>query len=274
MVDIKNLKAKAKAKVNNMGLCVVILGPSGSGKSSAAGSLGKEILFCACSTESHGPVSAGIHGANITPYFIDLNDDGSQKSPDQALTDLVALLSDPTLSANFDTVVIDSLTDYELLVLRSGWLKEFAAGPNGKENSFKRPEGVLTKIQELFSLAHLFRSKGTHFIVTLPAHVTGVSAEGTADTIAPLLSSYAIAERIPRLADVVLYVSQVEVEGQTARAFLFDTEVSRQQKDLGGNVKKYLNFKPSCRGVDDSALPTMMKADLKKIVQLFSKETK
>lgn len=274
MVDIKSLKAKAKAKVNSMGLCVVILGPSAAGKSCAAGTLGKEILFCACSTESHGPVSAAMHGANITPYFIDLNDDGSKKAPDQALSDLFALLADPTLSANFDTVVLDSLTDYELLVLNSTWLKEFATLPNGKENTFKRPEGVLNKIQELFSAAHLFRAKGTHFIVTLPAHITGISSEGTADSIAPLLSSYAVAERIPRLADVVLFVSQVEVEGQVARAFLFDTEVSRQQKDLAGNTKRYLNFKPAIRSIPDDQLPTMMKADLKKIVQLLSKEGK
>lgn len=273
MVDIKALKEKAKAKVKQpQGLCAVILGPSGAGKSTAAASIGKEVLFLTCSTESHGPVSAKIHGANITPFIFDQNEDGTQKAPDQAIADLFSVLKSPDIVGSFDTVVVDSLTDFELLVLRSNWVKEFATGSNGKVNSFRVPEAVLQRIQELFEASHQFRAKGVHFVVTLPAHVTGVSADGTADSIAPLLSSYAVAERVPRLADQVLFVAQVEVGGVNRRVFLFDTEIARQQKDLGGNVKRYLNFRPSIRSVRDENLPSAMTADLKKVLAMLAKE--
>jgi len=71
----------------------------------------------------------------------------------------------------------------------------------------------------------------------------------------------------------VLYTAAVVVEGERKRAFLFNTHITRESKEVSGKIKKLLNFMPRVAGVPDSEMPEMLPADFQKLFE-FVKNVK
>lgn len=273
MVDFAALKAASKKKQKAEGQSFVVLGPSGSGKSSLMGSFGVPTLILYTSDESHSTQSSSIHNGDVTNVCIDRDDDEESLNADQTLNKLFSILSDDCISDHFGAVCIDSLSSIDLIIKRSQYFDEFCKGGNGKRNDFKASEAVVSKLQEIFNATQHFRQKGTHFMCSLAAHVKSVDGDGNAEVVVPVLSSYGCAEAVPRLAGGVLYIGKTEVNGEMKRALIFSTQVSKVSKDLRGNVSKMLSFSPRLAGVPDEELPAALPADMSKVLQ-FIKEVK
>lgn len=273
MVDFAALKAASKKKQKAEGQSFVVLGPSGSGKSSLLGSFGCSTLILYTSDESHSKLSSSIHNGDITNICLDRTEDGEQLSADDTLTKLLTILNSEDIAEHFGAVCVDSLSSLDLIIKRSEWFSDFCKGANGKRNDFKASEAVITKLQEVFNATQGFRQKGTHFMCTLAAHVKSLDGEGNAEVAVPVLSSYGCADNVPRLAGGVLFLGKTEIEGEIKRALIFSTTMSKVSRDLKGNVTKMLSFSPRLAGIADELIPSVLPANMSKVLQ-FIKEVK
>lgn len=269
VVDFKALKANAKKKTEGTGLCAVILGAGQAGKSTLLGTLPGNTLILHTKDEAHGVLSAGIYNKSVTGLCINPDD----TSEDEALAIMLAVLGQPDLRDNFDCVCIDSISSVEMLIKASDGFKASCKSATGKYDKFAESGNLLMRIQELVNASSSFRNKGGHFLVTLPAHVKAVDADGGAETVEPMLSTYGVANSIPRMFDVVLFVTHAVVEGERRRVLDFGTEAKKDSKNVSGLVNKQLNFKSCLRGVPDADLPEMFPANLSKLLE-FVKGTK
>ena len=266
-VDFAAMKAKAKGSKEE-GMCAVILGAGQAGKSTLIGTLGVPTLIIHTADESHSVTSAKIFNKEITGLCIN---DGC--GPDEAMQKLDDILSSPDLFDHFKAVAIDSFSSIEMLIKQTAWLDNFCKSSSGKRDKYREPEAVLTRLQSIINTASDYRKKGGHVICTLPCHVKSQDGDGMAEVVEPVLSTYGTANAVPRMFSTVLLVSHTQVDGEIKRALVFDTKVQKVSKDLGGNVKKLLNFAPCVRGLSDEDTPTAFPPDLKKLVE-FIKEAK
>lgn len=273
MIDFKQMKKAAKAKQESQGMLAVVLGSSGSGKSTVCGTTGRPTLVIHTKDESHGPTSASTFNDEVVGFCINQDDEGNELSADAAMGKMFSVLEADDLSDNFGCVVFDSLSSLDLLIKKTSEFSEFCRTDKGKHNTYKETEGVLNQIQKIVSATDTLRARGVHILFTLAAHIKAMEADGTVETVVPVLSSYGCAESMPRLFPQVLFVAPVTVEGEKKRAFLFNTQVKRESKDLGGRVVKMLNFSPRLAGIPDSEMPEMLPADFQKL-QEFVKSVK
>jgi energy-coupling factor transporter ATP-binding protein EcfA2 len=269
MVNFAKLKEESKKNRQAEGQAFVVLGASGSGKSSLLGSFGCPTLILYTSDESHSTQSSGIHNGDITNVCLDRGDNGEPLSADDTLAKLIDILQSEDIPEHFGAVCLDSLSSIDLIIKRSGWFDKFIMGSNGKKNDFKSSEAVITKIQELFTATQGFRQKGVNFMCTLAAHIKSMDSDGNGEVVTPVLSSYGCADQIPRLASGVLFLGKVEIDGERKRALLFNTTISKNSKDLKGGVTKMLSFSPRLAGVRDEELPEALPADMSKVLKLI-----
>jgi hypothetical protein len=273
MIDFKQMKAAAKSKQESQGMLAVILGSSGSGKSTVCGTTGRPTLVIHTKDESHGPTSASTFNEEVVGYCINQDEEGNELSADDAMERMYALLTAEDLSDNFGCVVFDSLSSIDLLIKKTSEFFEFCKTDKGKHSAYRETEAVLNQIQKLVTSTDSIRARGVHVLFTLAAHIKSMEADGTVETVAPVLSSYGCAEGMPRLFPAVLYVAPVVVDGEKKRAFLFNTQVKRESKDLAGRTTKMLNFSPRLAGIPDAEMPEMLPADFVKL-QEFIKSVK
>ena len=255
MIDFRLLKTAAKNKRDTAGILAVIMGASGAGKSTACGTTGRPTLVLHTKDESHGPTSAATFNDEVVGLCLDMDEEGNEVSADVAIEKLASVLQAEDLADNFGTVVVDSLSSIDLLIKKTTWFDDYCKNDKGRRNSFKEGEAVLTKIQDIVTLTDKIRSRGVHVLFTLAAHVKAMDADGVVETVAPVLSTFGVSEALPRLFPIVLYTAAVTVDGDRKRAFLFNTSVARESKDVSGRIKKLLNFQPRCAGIPDADMP-------------------
>jgi hypothetical protein len=266
MVDFKAMKAAAKAKQTSAGLCAAVIGAGQTGKSTLLGTLPGTLLIIHTADESHGVESAKIYNKNVVGLCV--NPEGV--SADESIETLFSVLSQEDLRDHFDNVAVDSFSSFEALIKSSDGFKNSCKSPStGKYDKFSESGNLLAKLQEIVSATGGFRDKGGNFLATLPAHVKAVDADGGAETVEPMLSTYGVANSVPRMFHQVLFVTQATVEGEKRRVLDFNTEAQKNSKEKSGSINKMLNFKSCIRGVPDSELPEVFPADLAKLLKFI-----
>jgi hypothetical protein len=284
MVGFDFAKMKQESKVSpNTALKALILGASGSGKSYTAGTLKVPTLFLYLTSESHGPISASATNPDIFAVCLDRKEvfdsspgkPGDILSPDESLKKLRAILAND-ITKDFKALVIDSITDLEILILKSDEFKSLCTTDKGKINDFKKPEAVLMMLSDLFGLIDKHWQNGMHVVATCASHVTNVDSSGTAENIVPVLTSYGVVEKVVRIFPDILLLTTIEranEEGveEKKRCFSFNTNVNKVSKDLSGKIKKTLNFSARITGLSDEETPDVMAPNLQKVLALKHK---
>lgn len=272
VVDFAALKKASKGQKDE-GLLACVLGAGQGGKSTLLGTLGLPTLILYTADEAHGVSSASIYNKDIVGVCLTQDEDGNTVEAEVAFQKMLTILSDPDLPKHFGAVCVDSLSSVDILLKQTEYFKNFCKEKSGSHNKFKEGEAILSALQLIINATGAARKKGVHFLVTLAADIKAVDSEGLAEIISPVLSTYGVANAVPRLFNTILYVSQVNVDGEQKRALVFSTHASRVSKEANGSTKKTLNFSPCLRGIADDDTPDIMPADLSKLLA-FIKEAK
>lgn len=261
---------EAAADLNNRNLGLIVLGQSGSGKSSLAGTFGKKTLYLYTTGESHGAAAAAAMGGDILPVCI--NYSGSNLlEPDAAYDRLISILSDVDgiKKEGFGAIAVDGATEIEALIRSTTRWRTMCLTAQGKHNNFAEGAATLAMFRPIVDqLKTLQRSIGIDFVVTCALDVTATSDDGEIFESKPRLLTYAVAEGlIQQFADIVV-VGRMSKNDQIQHRLQFLAGVSRESKDAQGVVRKSINFNPRISGIKLDDLPKTLPADLSKLVAL------
>ena len=287
-MSLKELKALVKAKKNVADpLFAVIVGCSSAGKSFLTGTLGVPTLFLYLSTEHHGHKAASSSNANILPVCLDVmeeqdkdiaglasNRTGDRLNDTQSILKLKHYSSLDLKSEGIEAVVIDSLSDLEQVIKATPDFKQACIASNGKMNKFNEGDELIKRIREIVIGFQHFTKEGVHTIFTLAGVVQAVDENSAASIIQPKLSTFSVADMIPRLFSDVLLVTRMKHEGEMKHVLSFDGNFQRTGKDITGKTNKVMNFAPRVSGLSTDDLPEFMKADLKEVLKLKNKGDK
>lgn len=265
-LNYTELYARAKKRMDSKSLQLLILGGSGGGKSSLAGTTGVKTLYIHTSTEAHGPKAANTYGkGDIHPIMLD---DGN--TPDEAVALLLALLEDVAFfkTNKFEAVVIDGASELERLIRSTKKFDAACKTKNGDRNAFAEPDAVLAVFHEVFAKLRNLSEEGIHYIVTCILDIKELdSDDGSIDECSPSLSTYKVADRICQaFPDIVTVGKMTNPEGKSAHRIQFGSNMSKTSKDAQGRIKKLINFCPRLTGV--AKLPDHMAASLADVIKL------
>lgn len=281
MTTIANIKKAFKNKKEDPLFCCLV-GPSGSGKSYLIGTLSLPTAYLYLSSEAHGPKAASSTNDNILPICLDMKEEfdnfedvanipvGSPLSPEKTLAKYNHYVNLPWADEGVKALALDGLTDMELVIKNTLAFKAACTNANGKYNKFAESDELIKFIWNLNKPLMAQHRNGLHVLVTIAGVVQTLGENGAAETIQPKLSTFGVADQIPRLFGDILLLSRARIEGETKHVIVFDGNMERKGKDAAGNVTKISNFAPRLLGVDTNNLPPMCKADLKKVLEIRS----
>jgi len=272
-----NFAAATKESVQdltNNKLGVLILGQSGGGKSSIAGTFGCKTLYLYTTGESHGAKSAAALGnKNIVPICLDYTD-GASLSANETYQRLADILTDVAgiKAQGFGAVVVDGATELEAIIRETNKWKALCTTKDGKHNSFAEGTQVLVMMRPVINgLKDLQRALNIHFAMTCILDVSTLSETGEIMESRPRLSTYGVAEGLIAQFDDRIAVGRMSKGDNVAHRIQFLAGVSRQSKDLVGNIKKTINFSPRIAGKILEDLPDTMPADLAELAAIKAK---
>jgi adenylate kinase family enzyme len=260
MIDYKKEIEKAKAKLLDKKLNLIVLGPSGSGKSSLCGTVGEPTLFLYLSTEMHGPEAASTFATGeVTPICLD---DG--RTPDEAYAFLNQILQDKAFLKPFGVVVLDSATSLELLIRETSEFNMRCLTDKGKRNSFAEHT---VSVVLLTDIIRKMQATGKHTIMTCALDVKEYDEEtGEIVEAHPQLSGYKVAENCIMAHSEVCMIGPMHKEDKTAHRIQFGGKITKTSKDGAGKVKRLFNFTPRVTGV--KVLPASLPASLSELIKL------
>ncbi len=265
-VDYKKLIAKTKERMANNTLQMVVLGSSGSGKSSLTGTMGVKTLYLYCSGESHGPKAAETYGkGDLDAIMVD--DEG--RSPDDAIKLTLDILGDIKFlkDGKYGGVVLDGATEFEALIRKSQMFKNACKTAKGDHNNFAESGAVLNIFREILARLRGLSEEGIHYIMTCILDVKALDDDGSVLESQPRLTTYSVAEGVIQcFPDVVVIGKMTNSEGKSAHRIQLGSGISKVSKDVGGRVKKLINFTPRLTGVKE--LPEHLKANLAEVIKL------
>ena len=274
---------KASDNVGKICLKAVMIGVSGSGKSYALGTLPGTTLILHTRGEEHGINSAAISSNNILSACLDIKEEIDEGAEFKKLNNNDALHADLAVfklrtllkgDLDVDNLALDSLTDLDLLFRKTKEFDDKTKTEKGYHNTFREGPIVLDFFREIFDLLSDQHRKGKNVVCTLAARIKDRDSSGKALDFAPMLTTFAVAEDIPRAFPQVLVLDEIEIEKEGVikkhHAFVFDPDVKRESKDLNGVVKKMINFSPRIVGLKDDQLPDAMPNDLSRILDMLN----
>lgn len=262
-------EAASKALVSKT-LGAIVLGPSGSGKSSLCGTLEGKTLYLFTEAESHGPIAAKVNGGDIMAIRIDQDDEGKALNADGSYTRILDILgsTDSLLEAGVKNIVLDSLSEIETIVRGTTAFKRKCETATGKHNSYAEGGATLELMRPILSkLRDLNLQHDINYVATCALTVSAIGDDGQVVASSPRLSGYSVAENLIMQFGDVLLVGQVSKAGKTGYALQFNpASITKQAKDLAGQVKKLVNFNPRITGVKNP--PQLLPANLAKVIEL------
>lgn len=276
--DFKSAIAHASASLNSPKLELMVLGSSGSGKSSCIGTLGVKTLYLYGSRESHGPKAASVlGGANIVPINFEYGTPGDGQEPrdftaDETMEFLKFILTsyDWIKESKFEAIALDGIAVLENVVKNTTEFKKRCMSAKGVHNPYKESESAQELISEVINLLkRAQRVTGVHIVVTSMLDVKDVDSFGAILEAAPKLASFGLAESLVAAFGDVLVVGKMQKAGVIKYKFQSGSDLTKVSKDEQGNVKKMLNFSPRVSG---KKLPPIMDADLSEIIKLKSQK--
>ena len=244
----KAMVSAAEQQKETNKLSMLVLGQSGSGKSTALGTTGLKTLLLYTRGESHSPAASKVFGKdNIVPVCIDF-DGSAALNASQALKRLTDILDsvDDIKAAGFKVIAIDSASEVEAMIRGSNTFTNLVGG-----NKFKEIDVMIDIMRSvMLKLFDLQQKLGVHVIVTCPLDVKEISSLGEIVDSAPKLLGFRNAEALVQLfADIVVVGAMTNGETVSHR-FQFMAGVSKEQKDASGSIKKTVNFRPRLTGVN------------------------
>ena len=266
--NFKAAEATALAQLNNKALFAMILGASGSGKSSAIGTLPGKTLLIFGSGESHGPKAAAALGGAVSAICVDVDESGKALTSDEAFARLMSIITDTDsiIKEKFANVAIDGAPELEAILVKSTRFIQMCTTDKGKTDGYAKGPAMSTLFREVVSALKTLHAKGINVVMTCRADVRAMDDNGAISDCSPKLSSYGVAESLVSQFDDVLLVGCVAVGEKRGHVFQFSNTISKVSKDLQGTIKKILNFSPRVTGAKD--IPELLKADLKKVIEL------
>lgn len=263
-------KEAASKALNSKTLGAIILGPSGAGKSYLCGTLPGKILYLFSDGELHGAIAAQVNGGDVTAVRMDQDDEGKKLNADDSYARVLQILgaTDAIVDAKFQSIVIDSLSELEGIIRSTSIFKKKCENSVGKHNNFAEPGVTLELLRPVLSkLRDLSLQHGIHYAATCPLTVSSIADDGQILESSPRLSGYSVAENVILQFGDVLVVGQVTKAGKSGHCLQFTSgTVTKQSKDLSGQVKKLVNFNPRITGVKNP--PQLLPANLTKVIEL------
>lgn len=274
MFDFQAAIKQATESLNSPKLELMVLGSSGSGKSSCIGTLGVKTLYLFGSRESHGPKAASVSGAgNVVPLNFEFAKPASAEeprelTPDESYNFLKFILQQDEWikSEKFEAIAIDGVAVLETIVKGTTEFKRRCTSANGKHNTYKESEAAQELISDIINLLkRAQRNHGVHIVVTSMLDVKEVDPFGAILEAIPKLQSFGLAETLVAAFGDVLVVGKMQKNGVVKYKFQSGSDLVKVSKDEQGNVKKMMNFSPRISG---RTLPAVMDADLSDIIKL------
>lgn len=255
----------------------IVLAPSGGGKSSIMGTFGVPTLYIYSTGESHGPGAAHARaqetGSTVLPVCMDLDDDGNKIEPDAVLDRILDILSDESIFDQYGikAVAIDGAAELENYILASKRWGTMCLTDKGKHNSYAETTMTCALFRPIFNrLKELQRTRNIHLAITAMVDVQVYGEMNDIVECAPRSKGYNVAVMlIQQFGDVVL-VGPMTKDKVTKHKLQFMTDMGKVSKDLQGNVKKTINFKPRLKGV--TKLPSYLDADFRAVLALKEKD--
>lgn len=267
--DFKRAIEDAKKELNNNQVAAIVLGPSGSGKSSLLGTFGVKTLYLYTTGEDHGAKAAKVQGSeNIVPLCIDY-EDGQKLDADDAFHRLLDVLGESAAikEAGFQAVSIDGATELEAIIRGTSAWKAACQTDKGKHNTFQEPAATLAMFKRVMDkLKGLQREIGIHYAMTCILDVKVVGDDGEVLESTPRLTGYSVAEGLIQQFPDVMVVGRMSKNDKIAHRIQMLAGVSKTSKDQAGVIKRCINFTPRITGV--AKLANTYEANLAKIVEL------
>lgn len=270
-IDWKSLKA---AKKQSSPFFALIIGPSGAGKSTLIGTLNKPTLYLYTSVEDHAIVAAGAKNKNIIPYCLDRSDKGELLTADQTYERTLEVLSDKSIVNNVEAIALDSVTEVDQIVRKTSTFKKYITNDKGIANTFKEGEAATFHLKQVIEGMKGLHNLGLHCFATVAALVKTVDEAGGITECTPKLMGFETASDLVRQFQDVLLVSRVNMatesnpEVHPLHALIFHSNITKQSRDMKGNVMKTSNFSPRVSGLLVDELPPMMAADLDHLLKI------
>lgn len=275
MIDFDALEANVAADLNSDLIYAIVLGMSGGGKSRVCGTLPGKTLYLYSGAEKHGALSASAAGGKIVPVLVDFNYDKKQPyaTKDEIYANTLKILKshDSFIKSGFNSVVLDGLTEQEMIIRGTTAFKTACKTSSGGHNSFQ--EGVATSdlIRTILEeLRNLQRVAKCHVAVTCILDVKAVGDKKEILESSPKLKSYGVAEGTVPMFDDILVVGRLQEDDEKPEyVFQMMGGVSKTSKEVNGRVKKTINYNPrisvSNHGVE---IPEYIPANFAEILKI------
>ena len=172
---------------NTKPLFALVLGASGAGKSTLLGTMPGRILYIYFRSDISGAsFAAADESSTVFPYLTDpkVTETGADYSDDEAVADLLAVVSNPGLKSQYDSIALDGLPALEELLMRSPAINEQSLSKKGVLDSFAKDRNVSLKmVQILLALVEQRETHGLNVAVTSLARVNTDDAGFTNITV-------------------------------------------------------------------------------------------
>ena len=257
-------------RLKNKNVSLILLGPSGSGKSRACGTFGVKTLYLHTSGESHGPASAAAGGSEILPICIDKDGD-KQLSADETYARLLEILSSTQelKKLGIGAVALDGATELESLIQNTtAWKAKLAAEYKGvKSYAGDLTLGMFRPI--LLGLQRLQAEINVHYVITCILSVREYGENNEILDASPSLYGFNVATGLIQQFPDILVIGQVS-DGERARpAIQLGSHASKATKDQKSQeVRKLSNFYNRITGADLTTCPDLMKPNLKLVAEI------
>lgn len=270
----KAVSATQTALNDSSKLELLLMAPSGGGKSYTIGTLGVRTLYLYATRETHGPKTAKVQGGDlIVPVCIDYGTWPNESEPraftaDESLQFVRTILTSLAWikSAKFEAIALDGIAALEVIVKDSSEWKKKCLSVQGKHNSFKESEASQEIIGGVINLLKgCQRELSVHIIATAMLDVKDMDGTGGISEASPKLQGYGVCEAVVANFGDVLVVGRMTKGTDVKWKFQSLMDVKKVAKEENGTIKKILNFSPRLSG---AALPAIMDADLSKVVKL------
>lgn len=269
-MNFAQLIKDGQEKLKNKNVALVLLGPSGSGKSRACGTFGCKTLYLHTSGESHGPASAAGGGSEILPICLDRDGEKALTADESYARLLEILAAGPELKKlGIGAIAVDGATELEAMIQNTtAWKNRLAAEYKGVKSyagdltiSMFRP--ILNGLQKLQ------HEIGIHYVMTCILSVKEYGENNEILDAAPALYGYNVAVGLIQQFPDVLVIGQLS-DGERARPGIqLGSHVSRVSKDQATKeVRKLSNFFSRVTGADLSSAPNIIRPSLALVAEI------